>query len=1356
MSKPKQERISFGKIKEVIDPPNLIEIQTKSYEEFLQRFTEPDKRLKMGLQAVLTEHFPIESYDGQIRLEYDSYEISPPRTSDIACIRSGETYSASLYVKLRLKCGDYSAEENVFMGEIPMITDRGTFVINGAERVIVAQLHRSPGICFEKTHHSNGKEIFSFRIIPDRGSWLEVQFDTSDLMYVFLDRRRRSHKFLATTFLRYLGYESDRSIVEQFYTIQKLKLTEVEGPELEYLIPFEDVKHGEDANHRGMIIAKAYEPLSLATIRKMVQLGIEEIEVIDQREEETLVKTLKKDLAHDRESALKEIFRKFRPGDPSSIQQAATALDRLFKEEKKYDLTRVGRYKINQKLGLDVDEDCRLIQPIDFLAAIKYLLRLRHGEGQVDDIDHLGNRRVRAVGELIANQCRVGLARTERLVKERMTLCDTTRNDITPSKLINPKALSAVVRDFFGRSQLSQFMDQINPLAELTHKRRLSALGPGGLNRDRAGFEVRDVHPSHYGRICPIETPEGPNIGLINSLCTYARIDEYGFIETPFRRVKTIEKKNDKGEVIDTEVVVTNEVVYLTADKEEYHLIAQANNPIDNDNGSGHFVNARVTAREHGEFIEVDPRRVEFMDVSPKQIISIAAGLIPFLEHDDANRALMGANMQRQGVPLMVNQAPLVGTGIEAKCARDSCAVVCAAGPGIVASATAEFIVTTPDGELPVAPQRWLSDPDSVTSDPDKGIYVYRLRKFMRSNASTCINQKPIVARGDVVKAGDVLADGPCTDGGELALGRNVLVAYMSWYGYNFEDAIIISERLVQEDAYTSIHIEEFEEKARDTKLGPEEITRDIPNVGDDALKNLGSDGVIRIGAEVKPGDILVGKITPKSETDLAPEERLLRAIFGEKAADVKDTSLRVPPGTTGVVMDVRIVRSAAPGSPAVDVEKESQKQRKKVDAEYERDKGNLIDQLTSKLSDRLLGEKIPLEVTRAGSSEVIIPANRKITKTLLRKLAVYHDQIEMNESPVRNQIFEIINTYEPRFTDLDEERDRKLDQIEAGAEMDPGVVTEVKVYIATKRKLGVGDKMAGRHGNKGVCSRVLPIEDMPYLEDGTPVDIILNPLGVPSRMNVGQVLEAHLGVAAKALGFKVATPVFDGIDEAQIWDYMSQAKKVDGFTWVGDGKDGSVAGKSRLIDGLTGEYFHYPVVVGYTYMLKLNHLVADKVHARAVGTYSLVTQQPLGGKAQHGGQRFGEMEVWAMEAYGAAYTLQELLTVKSDDVQGRTRIYENIVRGDNSLEAGTPESFNVLIKEMQSLCLNVQPTEKKDRENAPQNTDDFFELLASGEGLDEDDDDFGDDLTFDADFDEEEVETETGEAAGGDDDSEM
>ncbi|MFI3243723.1 MAG: DNA-directed RNA polymerase subunit beta [Akkermansia sp.] len=1319
MSKPKQERISFGKIREVVAPPNLIEIQTKSYEEFLQRFQDADKRLKIGLQAVLSEYFPIESYDGQIKLEYDSYAISPPKTSDFAAIRAGETYSSSLYVKFRLTCGDYSVDEDVYMGEIPMITDRGTFVVNGAERVIVAQLHRSPGICFEKTRHTNGKDIFSFRIIPDRGSWLEVQFDTNDLMYVFLDRRRRRRKFLATTFLRYLGYETDRQIVEQFFTIQKLNVSDLTGDELEYLLPFEDIKHGDDGERKGIVISKAYEPFSLATIKKMEELGINEVEVIDQREEETLIKTLKKDLAHNRETALKEIFRKFRPGDPSSVQQAAAALDRLFKEEKKYDLTRVGRYKLNQKLGLDVPEDVRLIQPIDFLCAVKSLLKLKNGEGQVDDIDHLGNRRVRAVGELIANQCRVGLARTERLVKERMTLCDTTRNDITPSKLINPKALSTVVRDFFGRSQLSQFMDQINPLAELTHKRRLSALGPGGLNRDRAGFEVRDVHRSHYGRICPIETPEGPNIGLINSLCTYARIDDYGFIETPFRRVKHIEKKNKKGEVESTEIVITNEVEYLTADKEEYHLIAQANNEIDNDNGSGHFVNARVTARELGEFVEVDPAKVEYMDVSPKQIISIAAGLIPFLEHDDANRALMGANMQRQSVPLMVNQSPLVGTGIEAKCASDSHAVIVAQTPGIVASATAEFIVTTPTGELPVSPQRWLSDPECVQTDIEQGIHVYQLRKFMRSNASTCINQKPIVSIGDVIKPGDVLADGPCTDGGELALGRNVLVAYMSWYGYNFEDAIIISERLVQEDAYTSIHIDEFEEKARDTKLGPEEITRDIPNVGDEALKNLGSDGVIRIGAEVKPGDILVGKITPKSETELAPEERLLRAIFGEKAADVKDTSMRVPPGTTGVVMDVRVVRSTAIGVTPVDMEKESQKERKKVDAQYEKQKDVLIEQLTSRLADRLLGEKIPLEITRIGTNEVIIPANRKITKTLLRKLAMHHDQIEMDQSPVKIQIFEIISGYEARFNELDDERDRKLDLIEAGSEMEPGVVTEVKVYIATKRKLGVGDKMAGRHGNKGVCSRVLPIEDMPYLEDGTPVDIILNPLGVPSRMNVGQVLEAHLGVAAKALNFKVATPVFDGIDEDKIWNYMSEAKKVDGFTWIGDGKDGSVAGKSRLIDGLTGEYFHYPVVVGYTYMLKLNHLVADKVHARAVGTYSLVTQQPLGGKAQHGGQRFGEMEVWAMEAYGAAYTLQELLTVKSDDVQGRTRIYENVVKGDNSLDAGTPESFNVLIKEMQALCLNVQPVEKGEREI--KTTEDFFDLLASGAELEED-----------------------------------
>ena len=943
----------------------------------------------------------------------------------------------------------------------------------------------------------------------------------------------------------------------------------------------------------------------------------------------------------------------------------------------------------------------------DFLAALKYLLRLKKGEGMVDDIDHLGSRRVRAVGELMANQCRVGLARTERLVKERMTLIDQNIEGVTPSKLINPKALSAVVRDFFGRSQLSQFMDQINPLAELTHKRRLSALGPGGLNRDRAGFEVRDVHPSPYGRICPIETPEGPNIGLINSMCTYARINEFGFIETPYRKV-------ENGRV-------TNTIEYVTADQEEGYLIAQANNPLDE---QGNFTTSRVTAREKGEFIEVDPADVHYMDVSPKQLVSIAAGLIPFLEHDDANRALMGSNMQRQGVPLMVAESPYVGTGIEGKCARDSRSVVLAEADGIVASATAEVIITTKDGELPVRPEVFLSDPDSVRTDRDNGVYVYPLRKFMRSNAGTCINQRPIVRRGDKIKTGDVLADGPNTDQGELALGRNVLVAYMPWNGYNFEDAIVISEKTVKEDTFTSIHISEFEVQARDTKLGPEEITRDIPNAGDEALKNLDHDGVIRIGAEVKPGDILVGKITPKSETELAPEERLLRAIFGEKAAEVKDTSLRVPSGCTGIVMDVRISSTGSGhhrGDLVVD-SAEKKKQFKKINDEHKKKKEQLIDQLTKKLSDILLGEKIPLDVVNEQTGEIIIPANRKITKTLLRKLALVHDHIEIEPSPIRNKILEIITSFEGRFTELDDEREHRLDQMESGDESEPGGLKEVKVYIAAKRKLGVGDKMAGRHGNKGVVAKIVPEQDMPFLADGTPVDIVLNPLGVPSRMNVGQVLEAHLGIAARALGFKVATPVFDGISEETIWNYMSEAKKVDGFTWIGDGKDGTVGGKSTLYDGLTGEPFHNPVVVGQTYMLKLNHLVADKIHARAVGPYSLVTQQPLGGKAQYGGQRFGEMEVWALEAYGAAYTLQELLTVKSDDVQGRTRIYESIVKGDNTLEAGTPESFNVLMKEMQSLGLNVRPGSKDEQPSLQLGGTDLTPVDGMTEGFDSDD----------------------------------
>ncbi len=1265
------KREYFGTIKEVIEPPNLIEVQSKSYEDFLQKDVPPSQRTETGLQAVFEEVFPIKSYDETIELGFVSYDIEDSKMSALDALRSGETFSAALYVTFNLKDDTGTKKERVYMGELPMMTRRGTFVINGAERVIVSQLHRSPGICFEKSVHLNGKILHSFRIIPDRGSWLEVQFDTNDLMYVYLDRRRRRRKFLATTFLRALGYPEERTLVEQFYKIQKLKISEkMDEESLASLMAFEDIKDGE------IVVARAYEPLSIGVVRQLVALGTKSIEVIDASEDEILIKSLKKDPAFDEESALKDIYRKLRPGDPPTAANARALLKRLFFDPKKYDLTRVGRYKINQKLKIDIDSNERIMVGEDFLAAVKYMLTLKKGEGILDDIDHLSSRRVRAVGELLANQCRVGLARTERLVKERMTLFNVNIEGMTPQKLINPKALSAVVRDFFGRSQLSQFMDQTNPLAELTHKRRLSALGPGGLNRDRAGFEVRDVHTSHYGRICPIETPEGPNIGLINSMCTYARINEFGFIETPYRVVK-------KGKV-------SNTIEYLTADQEEGFLIAQANNAIDS---KGVFVNERITARERGEFLEVDPDRVDYMDVSPKQLVSVAAGLIPFLEHDDANRALMGSNMQRQGVPLLVSDSPYIGTGLEEKAARDSRAVIVSEADGVVATATSEYIITTKDGSLPVSEERFLSEPEAIRSSPEKGIYVYPLRKFMRSNSGSCINQKPLVKSGQKIKNGDIIADGPNTEFGELALGRNVLVAFMPWNGYNFEDAIVISERMVKDDVYTSIHISEFECAARDTKLGPEEITRDIPNVGEEALKNLDHDGIVRIGAEVKPGDILVGKITPKSETELAPEERLLRAIFGEKAADVKDTSLRVPSGCTGIVQDIRVSTHGMARRKEIEADPAKlKKQLKKINDEHKKKKDQLTDQLTEKLSDILLGEKIPLDVVNAQSGEIIIPANRKITKTLLRKLASVYDHIEIDPSPIRNKILEIISGFESRFAELDGDRERRLDQIESGDEIDPGVVKEVKVFVAAKRKLSVGDKMAGRHGNKGVVAVIVPEEDMPFLSDGTPVDICLNPLGVPSRMNVGQVLETHLGVAAKALGFKVATPIFDGIPEEKIWNYMSEAKKVDGFTWIGDGKDGSVAGKSTLYDGRTGEAIHQPVVVGIIYMLKLGHLVADKIHARAVGPYSLVTQQPLGGKAQYGGQRFGEMEVWALEAYGAAYTLQELLTVKSDDVQGRTRIYEAIVKGDNNLEAGTPESFNVLIKEMQSLGLDVKP----------------------------------------------------------------
>ncbi len=1249
------ERIYFGKIKEAVEPPNLIEVQINSYVEFLQKDIPPSRRKSVGLQAVFREVFPIQSYDDKVVLDFVSYDIGDPKMSALECQREGQTLSAPLHVTFQLKDEKGTKEEKVYMGEIPLMTRQGTFVINGAERVVVSQLHRSPGIAFESSIHLNGKVLYSFRIIPDRGSWLEVQFDTNDLLYIYLDRRKRRRKFLATTFLRAIGYGSDAEIIRLFYNIEKLPLrNDLEEEELTTKVLISDVRDGE------ITVARAFEPLTKATIQQILSLGVTEVEVVETKNDDTIIKSLKKDPAHDEEEALKDIYRRLRPGDPPTVANARGLLRRLFFDPKKYDLGRVGRYKINQKLGIDVDLAERTLTKEDFIGAMKYLVTLRKGEGLLDDIDHLGSRRVRTVGELLANQCRVGLARTERLVKERMTLFDVNIDGMTPQKLINPKALSAVIRDFFGRSQLSQFMDQTNPLAELTHKRRLSALGPGGLSRDRAGFEVRDVHPSHYGRICPIETPEGPNIGLISSMSTFARINDFGFIETPYRRV-------ENGRV-------TDRIEYLTADREENYLVAQANAPLD---ARGHFVDAKVSCRYRGDFLEVEPSKIHYMDISPKQLVSVAAGLIPFLEHDDANRALMGSNMQRQGVPLIRSEAPLVGTGLEGKVARDSRAVIVAEADGIVASVSAEHIIVTKDGKAPDSKRR-------LVSRPEDGWFVYELRKFMRSNAGTCINQKPIVQKGDKIKAAQVIADGPNTDDGELALGRNVLVAFMPWNGYNFEDAILISEKVVKEDIYTSIHIDEFEIGARDTKLGPEEITRDIPNVSEEALRNLSPDGVIRVGAEVKPGDILVGKITPKSETELAPEERLLRAIFGEKAADVKDTSLTVPSGTYGIVMDVKV-------SSRKEVQKqkltpaETKRQAKQISEDYRQRKEELHEELTEALSNVLLGEKIPLDVVNAETGEIIIPANRKITKTLLRKLAGVYDHIDIDPSPIRNKIREIISQFEHKFAELDLEKERSLDRIESGDDIDPGIIKQVKVYIASKRKLSVGDKMAGRHGNKGVVAKIVAEEDMPFLSDGTPVEIVLNPLGVPSRMNVGQVLETHLGVAAKALGFKVATPVFDGIEEPEIRKYLSEAKKKRGFAWVNEN------GKSELRDGRTGEPFDQNVVVGYIYMLKLGHLVADKIHARAVGPYSLVTQQPLGGKAQYGGQRFGEMEVWALEAYGAAYTLQELLTVKSDDVQGRTRIYESIVKGDNSLEAGTPESFNVLIKEMQSLGLDVK-----------------------------------------------------------------
>ena len=1268
------ERKVFGKLQSATGSlPNLIDIQTKAYDEFLQGDVPPQKREEKGMQAIFHEIFPVVSYDGRYNIDFVKYELRPPKKSYLQALMDGDTYARALFVTFRLKDGDDVREEEVFMGDMPVMTPDGAFVINGAERVIVSQLHRSPGISTERQVHANGQELLSVRIIPDRGNWIEVMFDTNDIMWCFMDQRRRRRKFYATTLLRAFGHGSDEAVMKLFYEFKKMPTNvKYTDKDLHLLVMKDDLI---DTDSQA-VLARRFDPATPALMAQFAAAGISEVDVVDVSVDNgTLIKTLREDAKagiRNEEDALKEVYRRMRPGDPPTASNARALMHRMFFERAHYDLGLVGRHKINKKLGLTgmVDDELRTLQEggIDVIEAIRLLLKIYVGKEIVDDIDHLGNRRVRTTGELLENQCRIGLARTERLIRERMTIHDPNTGVLTPSRLVNSKTFSAVVMDFFARSQLSQFMDQTNPLSALAHKRRLSALGPGGLSRERAGFEVRDVHSSHYGRICPIETPEGPNIGLISSLGIYAKINEFGFIETPYRKVV-------KGRV-------TDEIMYLPADTEEQYVIAQANAPL---TAGGRFADSRVTCRYKTEFCEKPAEEVDFMDVAPMQVISIAAGLIPFLEHDDANRALMGANMMRQGVPLMTTERPYVGTGLEGISAKDSQVIVTALADGIVAYVSAEMIMITKDGKLP-------SGDKQFEHNPEKGVWRYDLQKFRRCNSGTCFNQKPIVKKGQKVAFGDCIADGPATDQGELALGKNLLVAFMSWRGYNFEDAILINERCVREDMLTSLHIIPFECSARDTKLGPEEITRDIPNVSEDALKNLGPDGIIRVGAEVKPGDILVGKITPKGETELLPEERLLRAIFGEKAADVRDTSLVVPPGTTGVVMSVQVSTAANIATAGEDEQEDPNSKKAKKAAEKRRKEqiAKLESDLTGRLANEFMSEKMPVDICDSQTGDIIIQANKKIKKSQLAVLAKAHAHWDMEDGAYRDRIAAIMQPFDIEFAAIEDAAANEDGGLFGEFSGEGEIVKSVRVFIVDKKNLSVGDKMAGRHGNKGVVSRILPSCDMPFLPDGRPVDIVLNPLGVPSRMNLGQLFETYLGLACRYLGFHAATPVFDGVEETEIDKLLTEARKVQekeegAQSWI------TSEGKTVLYDGLTGEPFAQKVVVGVIYMLKLHHLVTDKMHARAVGPYSLVTQQPLGGKAQLGGQRMGEMEVWALEAYGVAYALQELLTVKSDDVNGRTRIYESIVKGTNVLDSGMPESFSVLIHELRGLCLDTQ-----------------------------------------------------------------
>jgi DNA-directed RNA polymerase subunit beta len=1381
----KRIRKTFGRIPEVATMPNLIEVQRSSYDHFLQMGVEAEDRVSVGLQEVFRSVFPIRDFSERAQLDFVRYELETPKYDVEECQQRGMNYAAPLKVTLRLLVWDVDEdtgsrtirdikEQDVYMGDMPLMTRNGTFIINGTERVIVSQMHRSPGVFFDhdkgKTH-SSGKYLFAARVIPYRGSWLDFEFDAKDHVYVRIDRRR---KLPATTLLLALDdaatveKRADRAlegktlqpgeatgmskeeILSAFYgTITyrrgklgwttpfepeqfKGKLTndlvdaatgevklaagermtpriakrltdaglaEVLAPEVELVDHYfaEDVINIET----GEVFFEAGDEITEAALAQLAQAGVDELPVLDidliNRGPESKGPYIRHTLAIDknatREDALIDIYRVMRPGEPPTLETAETLFNGLFFDGERYDLSAVGRVKMNSRLGLDTDDTVRALRKEDILSILKVLVDLKDGRGDIDDIDHLGNRRVRSVGELMENQYRIGLLRMERAIRERMSSVEI--DTVMPHDLINAKPAAAAVREFFGSSQLSQFMDQTNPLSEITHKRRLSALGPGGLTRERAGFEVRDVHPTHYGRICPIETPEGPNIGLINSLATFARVNQYGFIESPYRKV--VDGK------------VTDEILYLSAMDEGRYAIAQANVPVD---ASGHITDDLTNCRKAGDFLMLRPEHIDLIDVSPKQLVSVAAALIPFLENDDANRALMGSNMQRQAVPLIRAEAPLVGTGMEERVARDSGVTIIARRSGTVDQVDATRIVIRATEE---------------TSAAASGVDIYNLLKFQRSNQNTCINQRPLVTVGDVVRAGDIIADGPSTDYGELALGRNVLCAFMPWNGYNFEDSILISERIVSDDVFTSIHIEEFEVSARDTKLGQEEITRDIPNVGEEALKNLDEAGIVYIGAEVKPGDILVGKVTPKGESPMTPEEKLLRAIFGEKASDVRDTSLRLPPGVSGTIVEVRVFsrRGVEKDERALAIER-AEIERLQKDSNDER--AILERSFAARMKELLLGQTVVAGPNKMKSgTELTETILGEHTTANLRQISVRDDARMLDIEALKKQMDDAIAELQSRF-------ESKVEKLQRGDELPPGVMKMVKVFVAVKRKLQPGDKMAGRHGNKGVISRIVPAEDMPYLEDGQPIDIVLNPLGVPSRMNVGQILETHLGWAASGIGQRIgdvmekirrsndkkangelrkllgevyegpekseveamaddelndlagnlvhgvpmASPVFDGAREDDIVAMLHQA-----------GLHSS--GQVTLVDGRTGEAFDRQVTVGYIYMLKLHHLVDDKIHARSIGPYSLVTQQPLGGKAQFGGQRFGEMEVWALEAYGSAYTLQEMLTVKSDDVSGRTKVYEAIVRGDDNFEAGIPESFNVLVKELRSLGLNVE-----------------------------------------------------------------